>query len=90
MASATSATTAQVIAIKKNEKYNANLTPERFRDNALYIIPYPEVKEMIAGHFAQIVDAIPALETDPEGAKKRTEALMEWARGGAKVFTPGA
>lgn len=60
------------------------------RDNALYIIPYPEVKEMIAGHFAQIVDAIPALETDPEGAKKRTEALMEWARGGAKVFTPGA
>ncbi len=60
------------------------------RDNALYIIPYPEVKDMLAGHFAQIVDAIPPLDTDPEGAQKRTEALMEWARGGAKVFTPGA
>lgn len=59
------------------------------RDNALYIIPYPEVKEMIAAHFAQIVDAIPALETDPEGAEKRTAALMEWAQGGARVFTPG-
>lgn len=60
------------------------------RDNALYIIPYPEVKDMLASHFAQIVDAIPPLDTDPEGAQKRTEALMEWARGGAKVFTPGA
>ena len=59
------------------------------RDNALYIIPYPEVKEMIAAHFAQIVDAIPALETDPDGAKQRTDALMAWAQSGAKVFTPG-
>lgn len=60
------------------------------RDKALYIIPYPETKDMLAAHFARIVDAIPQLDTDPEGAKKRTDALMEWARGGAEVFTPGA
>lgn len=59
------------------------------RDNALYIIPYPETKDMLAGHFAQIVDAIPPVETDPEGARQRTAALMEWAQGGAKVFTSG-
>jgi penicillin-binding protein 2 len=40
--------TAQVIAIKKNEKYNANLTPERFRDNALYIAFAPVDKPRIA------------------------------------------
>lgn len=59
-------------------------------ENALYIIPYPETKDMLAAHFAQIVDAIPPLDTDPEGAKKRTDALMAWAQGGAKVFVPGA
>lgn len=58
-------------------------------DNALYIIPYPETKDMLAVHFAAIVDSIPPMDTDPEGAKKRVEALMEWAAGGAKVFTPG-
>jgi NAD(P)-dependent dehydrogenase (short-subunit alcohol dehydrogenase family) len=56
-------------------------------DNQLYIIPYPETKEMLAAHFAAIVDSVPGIETDPEGAKKRVEALMEWAQGGAKVFT---
>lgn len=60
------------------------------RDNALYIIPYPETKDMLAGHFAQIVDAIPPLDSDPEGAQQRTAALMAWAQGGAKVFTPGS
>jgi NAD(P)-dependent dehydrogenase (short-subunit alcohol dehydrogenase family) len=57
-------------------------------DNALYIIPYPETKPMLEAHFAQILDAIPPIESDPEGAKARVEALMEWAQGGAKVFTP--
>ncbi|MFM5924141.1 MAG: SDR family NAD(P)-dependent oxidoreductase [Novosphingobium sp.] len=57
--------------------------------NALYIIPYPETKDMLAQHFAAIVDAVPAIDTDPEGAEKRIKALMEWAQGGAKVFTEG-
>lgn len=59
------------------------------RDNALYIIPYPETKDMLAQHFDRIIESIPPVETDPEGAKKRVEALMQWAQGGAKVFTEG-
>ncbi|MEQ1495481.1 MAG: SDR family NAD(P)-dependent oxidoreductase [Novosphingobium sp.] len=59
------------------------------QDNSLYIIPYPETKDMLAEHFAQIVDSIPGIETDPEGAKQRIDALMAWAQGGAKVFTEG-
>jgi short-subunit dehydrogenase len=57
-------------------------------DNAAYIIPYPETKPMLEAHFAQIIDAVPPIESDPEGAKQRVAALMEWAQGGAKVFTP--
>jgi NAD(P)-dependent dehydrogenase (short-subunit alcohol dehydrogenase family) len=56
--------------------------------NALYIIPYPETKDMLAAHFARIVDAVPAMETDPEGAKQRVEALMAWGANGAMVFMP--
>ena len=57
------------------------------RDNALYIIPYPETKDTLDQHFQAILASIPPLETDPEGAEKRVKALMEWAAGGAKVFT---
>ncbi len=77
--------------------YQHGMEPEELAANimqgiqtgALYIIPYPETKEMLAGHFARIVDSIPALETDPKGAAKRMKALMDWAQGGAKVFTEG-
>jgi NAD(P)-dependent dehydrogenase (short-subunit alcohol dehydrogenase family) len=71
------------------EELAANIM-KGIRANALYIIPYPETKDMLAGHFARIVDSIPAIETDPEGAKQRVDALMAWAQGGAKVFTVGA
>ena len=57
--------------------------------NALYIIPYPETKDMLAAHFAAIVDSVPGIETDPEGARKRTEALMDWGANGAQVFVKG-
>jgi NAD(P)-dependent dehydrogenase (short-subunit alcohol dehydrogenase family) len=56
----------------------------------LYIIPYPEAKEQMRAHFDRIVDAILPMEADPEGAKKRVDALMEWASGGAKVFSDKA
>jgi NAD(P)-dependent dehydrogenase (short-subunit alcohol dehydrogenase family) len=71
------------------EELAANIM-KGIRANALYIIPYPETKDMLAGHFARIVDSIPAIETDPEGAKQRVDALMAWAQSGAKVFTVGA
>jgi hypothetical protein len=57
-------------------------------ENQLYIIPYPEAKELLRERFKVIVDAVPAMETDPEGARKRVAALQEWASGGAKVFMP--
>lgn len=40
--------TAQVIAIKQNEKYNANLISERLRDNALFTAFAPADKPRIA------------------------------------------
>ena len=55
-------------------------------ENQLYIIPYPEAKEGVEKHFQAIIDSIPPLETDPEGAKTRTKALAAWAADRARVF----
>ncbi len=55
-------------------------------EGALYIIPYPEAREGVEQHFKRIADAIPPIETDPEGAKKRAEALQNWAADRARVF----
>ncbi|HKE87348.1 MAG TPA: SDR family NAD(P)-dependent oxidoreductase [Vicinamibacterales bacterium] len=57
-------------------------------ENQLYVIPYPEAKELLQMRFKAIVDAVPAMETDAEGAKKRVAALQEWVSTGAKVFVP--
>jgi NAD(P)-dependent dehydrogenase (short-subunit alcohol dehydrogenase family) len=56
------------------------------RDNAAYIIPYPEVREDIERHFKAIVDAVAPLESDPEGARQRVEALNNWRAGRSKIF----
>ncbi len=55
-------------------------------DNKLYIIPYPEAKEGLRKHFDEIVDSVLPMEADPEGAKKRVEALQQWAADRARVF----
>ncbi len=47
-------------------------------DNAAYIIPYPEVRDDIATHFQAIVDSVAPWESDPEGARRRVEALENW------------
>jgi NAD(P)-dependent dehydrogenase (short-subunit alcohol dehydrogenase family) len=57
-------------------------------ENQLYVIPYPEAKELLRQRFDAIVAAVPAMETDPEGARKRVAALQEWVSGGARVFIP--
>ena len=54
-------------------------------ENELYCIPYPEVKEGLEKHFKAILDAIPPMESDPDGARQRTEALRNWARDRAKM-----
>jgi NAD(P)-dependent dehydrogenase (short-subunit alcohol dehydrogenase family) len=55
-------------------------------EEALYIIPYPEAKEMLRQHFEAILDAIPPVESDPEGVRQRTEALQNWARDRTRIF----
>ena len=64
----------------------AQFIMDGIKANQLYILPYPEAKAMLRQHFAQIIDAIPELETDPEGARLRTEALMNWAKESAGIF----
>ena len=56
-------------------------------ENRLYIIPYPEAKEGLKKHFDAIVDAVLPMESDPEGARKRVEALQRWAADRARVFS---
>jgi short-subunit dehydrogenase len=55
-------------------------------EKQLYVIPYPEAKEGLRQHYDAIVDAVLPLEADPEGARKRTEALRNWAADRARVF----
>jgi len=55
-------------------------------ENALYIIPYPETREALQAHFDAIVQSVPPLESDPEGARIRTEALQAWAAERGRVF----
>jgi len=58
-------------------------------ENELYIIPYPEVREGLEKHFQAIVDSVAPLESDPEGAKQRVEALVNWGRDRTRVFSEG-
>ena len=51
----------------------------------LYCVPYPEVKEGLEKHFRMILESIPPMESDPEGARRRAEALQNWARDRAKM-----
>ena len=58
-------------------------------ENALYIIPYPEVREGLEKHFQAIIDSVAPMESDPEGAKQRVEALIAWGRDRTRVFAEG-
>lgn len=58
-------------------------------ENALYIIPYPEVREGLEKHFAAIVDSVAPMDSDPEGARLRVEALINWGRDRTRVFSEG-
>jgi NAD(P)-dependent dehydrogenase (short-subunit alcohol dehydrogenase family) len=58
-------------------------------DNALYIIPYPETRDALKARFDAILAAVPPVESDPEGARVRTEALKNWAAERGRVFAEG-
>lgn len=57
-------------------------------ENQLYIIPYPEVKAGLEAHFAAILAAVVPMDRDPEGARKRTEALRAWQKEHALLARP--
>lgn len=63
----------------------ARHTKAAMEANQLYIIPYPEEKERLEAHFADITNSILPMSADPEGARKRTEALANWAKSRAEM-----
>jgi NAD(P)-dependent dehydrogenase (short-subunit alcohol dehydrogenase family) len=63
----------------------ARYTKAAMEANQLYIIPYPEEKERLEAHFADITNSILPMSADPEGARKRTEALASWAKSRAEM-----
>jgi len=54
--------------------------------NQLYIIPYPESRDLLKTRFDAILGSVPPVDSDPEGVKTRTEALSRWAADRARVF----
>jgi hypothetical protein len=50
------------------------------------VIPYPETRESLKARFDAILDSVLPLEADPEGARKRSEALAQWAADRTRVF----
>jgi len=59
-------------------------------ENAPYIIPYPESRDALKARFDAILDAVPPVESDPEGVRTRTEAFKSWAADRTRVFIEGS
>ena len=55
-------------------------------DEQLYIIPYPEAKEGLVQHFKEIADSVLPEDADPEGVRKRNEAMKAWAAERRQMF----
>jgi len=67
----------------------ARRTKEAMEAKQLYIIPYPEEKEPLTRHFKEIVDSVLPMAADPEGARKRTEALQNWIKDRQALMSKG-
>jgi len=48
------------------------------QENRLYIIPYPEVRQALERHFAEVLAALPPEDSDPEGVAKREAAMKQY------------
>jgi hypothetical protein len=53
---------------------------EAVRENRLYIIPYPEVRQILESHFSEIIAALPPEDADPEGVAKRRAAMEQYRK----------
>ncbi|MDX1404343.1 MAG: SDR family NAD(P)-dependent oxidoreductase [Woeseiaceae bacterium] len=58
----------------------AEETLEAVKENRLYIIPYPEVRQVLERHFAEILAALPPEDSDPEGVSKRRAAMERYRK----------
>lgn len=58
----------------------AEETLEAVKENRLYIIPYPEVRQILESHFAEIIAALPPEDADPEGVAKRRAAMEQYRK----------
>jgi NAD(P)-dependent dehydrogenase (short-subunit alcohol dehydrogenase family) len=66
--------------------YSAGMDPSELaqhvldgiKNNALYIIPFPEVRERLKEHFDAVLDALPPPGSDPEGVAKREAAMLKF------------
>jgi NAD(P)-dependent dehydrogenase (short-subunit alcohol dehydrogenase family) len=64
----------------------AEAIKQGIENDQLYVIPYPEVRDELDKHFREIVDSVSPMESDPEGARQRVEALANWRTARSKVF----
>jgi NAD(P)-dependent dehydrogenase (short-subunit alcohol dehydrogenase family) len=55
--------------------------------NQLYVIPYPEAAALLEAHAREILAAVPAESTDPDGVARRTAALRGWASDRALIVS---
>ncbi len=48
---------------------------DAIEDDRFYIIPYPEARPMLEAAFQQVLDALPPIDSDPEGQARRATAM---------------
>ena len=64
----------------------ANHIKKGIEENQLYIIPYPESRQMLERHFQEVLDSILPEEADPEGVKTRMETMRNWMKDPGESF----
>ena len=48
--------------------------------NQLYCIPYPEARQTLERHFAEVLSCLPPPDADPEGVAKREAAMKQYRK----------
>ena len=68
--------------------YSAGKDPEELgeevlravRNNQLYCIPYPEARQTLEKHFADVLACLPPPDADPEGVARRDAAMKQYRK----------
>jgi len=54
--------------------------------NQLYIVPYPEARDVLTPHYDEILAAIPSSDSDPEGVATRLATIDRWIAERGDIF----